>query len=435
MIKRTKRMLVISFDCLSSLDVPFLQSLSQFQSLFKEGAYARQVKTVYPSLTYPCHTTLVTGNYPKKHGIINNTLLQPGRDSPDWNWFRKNIKGTTLYDEAKKAGFTTASLLWPVTGGASIDYNLPEIFPNRPWQSQTFVSLKNGSPLYQWQLNKKFGYIRQGLSQPALDDFVLASAIHTIHSIQPELMFIHFTDLDTQRHMHGFSSPQATDALLRHHLRLENIISALKNMNLYEETTLILLGDHSALDENKAIHVNTAFKDNGLIRINKRGKLKDWKAFCKSCDGSAYIYVKDKNDYDITETVHSILSRLTANPDNGIENIYSATEAASFGADPNCLYMLEASKGFYFLEDCDGEYVKTITREDVCTDKKYTFATHGYSPEKDNYTTFFMAVGPGIQSGQVIPHMHLVDVAPTLAELLGVSLGDTDGRILSELLN
>lgn len=67
-----------------------------------------KVEPIYPSVTYPSHSTIVTGNYPNKHGVVSNTLLQPGRESPDWHWYRKSIQGTTLYDEAHKANLTTA---------------------------------------------------------------------------------------------------------------------------------------------------------------------------------------------------------------------------------------------------------------------------------------------------------------------------------------
>lgn len=86
------------------------------------------VDSVYPSITYPAHTTIVTGRYPCHHGVVNNTKIQPGRKSPDWYWQRKYIRGTTLYDEARSAGMTTAALLWPVTAKAKIHYNVPEIF-------------------------------------------------------------------------------------------------------------------------------------------------------------------------------------------------------------------------------------------------------------------------------------------------------------------
>ena len=83
----TKRIIVISFDCLSALDFPKLTNLTHFRDIiFQKRVYANQVQTIYPSLTYPCHTSIITGNYPKRHGIINNTLIQPGRKSPDWQW-------------------------------------------------------------------------------------------------------------------------------------------------------------------------------------------------------------------------------------------------------------------------------------------------------------------------------------------------------------
>jgi predicted AlkP superfamily pyrophosphatase or phosphodiesterase len=111
-----------------------------------------------------------------------------------------------------------------------------------------------------------------------------------------------------------------------------------------------------------------------------------------------------------------------------------AKEAALKGADTSCDFMVEAKKGYYFLEDFQGGYVKNITREDVKKDKKYTLACHGYSPEKPEYTTIFMAAGKGIRSKTIIPHARLVDEGPTLAALLDLDLGDTDGKIIEELL-
>lgn len=120
MTRLTNHLIVISFDCLSALDFPILQELPHFQELLAHGSYCKNVESIYPSVTYPCHATIVTGKYPNRHGIINNTFLQPGRLSPDWFWQRTYIKGTTLYDAAKKAGLSTAALLWPVTAKAKL---------------------------------------------------------------------------------------------------------------------------------------------------------------------------------------------------------------------------------------------------------------------------------------------------------------------------
>jgi predicted AlkP superfamily pyrophosphatase or phosphodiesterase len=434
MKRLTDHLIVISFDCLSALDVPILEKLPHFQTLMKHGTYVQNVESIYPSVTYPCHTSIVTGNFPNRHGVINNTLLQPGNLSPDWNWYRHCIQGTTLYDEVKKANLTTAALLWPVTGKANIDYNMPEIFANRPWQNQILVSLMNGSPLFQIDLNKRFGHIRNGLNQPELDDFVLESTVHTIKTKKPNLLLVHFTDLDSMRHFHGFSSQESIASIHRHHGRLGRIITALKESGIYDNSTIVVLGDHSALDENKVLNLNVLFNRQELISIDAKGKILNWKAYCKSCDGSAYIYVKDKQDLATLQIVNNLLHSLLDDSESGIERVLTGEEACEKGADPTCAFMVEAKKGYYFLEDYEGEYLKTITENDVKADKKYTLATHGYSPEKESYSTFFMATGKGIRQNAVVSSIRLVDEGPTLARLLGVNLGDTDGRIIEELL-
>jgi predicted AlkP superfamily pyrophosphatase or phosphodiesterase len=433
MTSLTKHLIVISFDCLSSLDFPILQELPHFQDLFTNGSYCKNVETIYPSVTYPCHATIVTGKYPNRHGVINNTLLQPGRPSPDWYWHRHHVLGTTLYDEAKNAGLTTAALLWPVTAKANIDYNMPEIFANRPWHHQIAVSLMNGSSRYQLDMNRRFGHIRNGLSQPELDDFVLESTVQTILTKKPNLLLVHFTDLDTQRHYHGFSSDEAMAAIRRHDVRLGRIIQALKKSGIFEKSTVIALGDHSALDESQAVKPNVLFREHGLIQVDERGAIINWKAYCKSCDGSAYIYLKNDQDFETKKVVQELLQKLIQNKSNGIERVRTGVEASKMGADRHSTFMIEAIRGFYFKEDHQGEYIDLITPEDV-REKRYTIASHGYSPEKEEYTTIFIAAGSGIRKSVMIPAMHLVDEGPTFARLLGLNLGDTDGKVIEEFL-
>ncbi|WP_226674683.1 alkaline phosphatase family protein [Mesobacillus jeotgali] len=434
MTKLTDHLIVISFDCLSEHDVPLLREMPNFKTFIENSSFCTQVETIYPSVTYPCHATIVTGNFPNRHGIVNNTFVQPGRISPDWYWHRSHVKGTTLYDEAKKAGMKTAALLWPVTAKADIDYNMPEIFANRPWHHQIPVSLSNGSPRYQLEMNSKFGHIRNGLSQPELDDFVLEATVETIKTRKPELMLIHFVDLDSQRHMQGFSSEEAIAALHRHDERLGRIMEALKEAGIAENSTLAILGDHSALDESKVVKLNVLFKERGLIQTNSAGKVTDWRAYCKSCDGSAYIYVKNQNDDAAKNLVTDILADLLQDESNGIEAAITGAEANAKGADGTAFRMLEAARGYYFSEAVDGDYIEEVTEQDART-KKYTFACHGYSPEKEGYHTVFFVAGKGIRPGISIKSMHLVDEGPTFARLLGLDLGDTDGSILEGILD
>jgi predicted AlkP superfamily pyrophosphatase or phosphodiesterase len=179
--------------------------------------------------------------------------------------------------------------------------------------------------------------------------------------------------------------------------------------------------------------LNVLFKESGLLEVTKRGKVKNWKAYCKSNDGSAYIYLKDKNDTGTKERVRALLNSLVMNEENGVEFVIDGVEAGRRGADEHAAFMVEARRGFYFTEHLDGNSIDEITEEDVASGK-YTFASHGYSPTKDNYETIFIATGKGIKPNVEIPAMRLIDEGPTFARLLGLDLGRTDGKVIEEIL-
>lgn len=436
--KAPEHVIIISLDGLASLDFDIISGLPNFKDYLRQASYCKKVYSVYPSLTYPAHATIVTGRYPKNHGVINNTLLQPHRKKADWYWYRKYIKGDTLYDKAIDKGLKVAALLWPVTGRSRIQYNMPEIFANRPWQNQIMVSLLSGNPIYQFILNSKFGHLRKGRKGPDLDNFVHASVLYTIKQKKPNLMLIHYTDLDSQRHHHGFHSEEALEALRRHDNRLGDIIATLKTEGIYDNCTIVILGDHSSLDEDKIIKLNVLLEKYGFITLDSDNRIKEWKAISKNSDGSTYIYLKDRNDTETLQKIYELLTDLMVNlhsyglKDSGIEAIYTSAQASSMGADPQCAYMLEAKKGYYFSDELEGDLINELdfTKK---SGLHYTKATHGYNPFKKDYTTMFFAAGKGIKPGVIIDAMSLIDEAPTIAKLLGLDLNNTDGKSIDEL--
>jgi len=431
---KSKYMIIISFDAVSSKDIEILKTLPNFKKIIDGGSLINNVESVYPTLTYPAHATIVTGKYPKNHGIIDNTIFHAGDLNPNWYWFRKGIKGETLYDLAKKKGLSTCSLLWPVTGRSSIKYNLAEIFKVKPHQNQLIQSICAGSLLYQLELNNKFGHIRRGITQPALDDFVIEAAKYTIDKYCPELMFIHFTDVDTNRHHHGYCGKEAIEGLYRHDARLGEIIKALEEKNILNKTDIVALGDHSQIDVSKIIKLNILFKENNLISVNGKGKVLNYEAFCKSLDGSAYIYLKNPKDERIKEKVEELLKRVQENDAQPIEFILKDNEIIDEGADPNASFMIEASKNFYFVDDTEGELIENIKANEVGVINHRHKATHGYSNKKENYGTFFIGYGKDFKKGIVLDTGKLINHGPTLAKVLGVELKDVDGQVVEEIL-
>lgn len=422
--------MVISFDAVGRSDLAFLRTLPNFKSFFEGAAFCPHVNSVYPSLTYPAHTSIVTGKMPKNHGVVNNTKLQPKRKRADWIYQRKYIKGTTLYDEAKKKGIQTAALLWPVVGKSGIKYAVPEVMVTRKWQNQILVNAVNGPVRYQLEINKKFGHLRDGIRQPALDNFIQASALHTIRKYNPGLFFLHLTDVDTNRHIYGVHHEKVREAFVRHDRRLGEIMTALSEINGMDDTCVVILGDHYQKDVEKIAYLNYILQREGLIRT-KNGRIADWQAVAKSCDGSSYIYLKDgaRADDALRKKVRKIVEDLAAREDYGIARIFSGAEAAALGADPSCFLMVEAKDGWVFLDEWEQES-KAVREEKVHA----TRGTHGYLPQEEAYQTFFAAKGCGIRMGVVEREIALWDEGATLAALMGLDLGETDGKVIAEIL-
>ena len=97
--------------------------------LAKEGVFAEGVIGVTPTVTYPSHTTMITGVLPAVHGIPANTILDPaGTSNGEWYRFARDIKVTTLPGVVKARGLKTAGVFWPVSVGMeSLDFNVPEV--------------------------------------------------------------------------------------------------------------------------------------------------------------------------------------------------------------------------------------------------------------------------------------------------------------------
>lgn len=425
-----RRLIIVSLDAVGKKDMEIMLSLPNFSKIVSSGAFCDNVFSVYPSLTYPAHTSIITGKKPDNHRIVANTRFQPSRNNPDWLYKKKYINGTTLVDEAKKAGMTVCSFLWPVMGGAKIEYNIPEVCVTRKYQNQVTACVANGTPLYLLEMQKRFGHIRKGTNQPELDDFLMACAEYTIDKYDPDMMLIHLTDVDTTRHNFGADNENVREALKRHDKRLGELIKWLSSKRSMDNTTFIVLGDHCQRDAHKIVYLNKFLLDKGLLDV-KNGKITDYRVIAKTCDGSTYLYLNPvyRNDSVVLDKVADVINEIFHDERLEIEAVYTSEEAAEMGADGDCLVMFEGKPGIYFLNEFD-----KLTEEVSETCNHKMMSIHGCLPTKEDNITFFSAMGKGIKAGARPKTMRLWDEGPTVARLMGWELSDTDGTVIEDII-
>ncbi|NLY21162.1 MAG: hypothetical protein GXZ08_07775 [Tissierellia bacterium] len=102
-------------------------SLPTINKLIKEGSYVRDgVKSVFPSFTYCCHQSMITGTYPAKHGIEGNKYFDPmGIHNDAWFWYTSD-KVQNLWEQSKNNGYLSVNIGWPTSVMAEADYSIPE---------------------------------------------------------------------------------------------------------------------------------------------------------------------------------------------------------------------------------------------------------------------------------------------------------------------
>ena len=415
------KLLIISLDALNAKDLPHLHTLQNFKQFMDKGSYVKSVDSVYPSLTYCCHTSIITGTYPNRHGIYHNEIANskdPLRQ--EWHWYKKAIQVPTLFDAAKRKNLKTASVLWPVMANAksAIDYNIPEIWSDHG-KSMFSLYIKNGSfsmlPLV--LKNKK---LLNGKKQPELDEFIEAVSTDILVRKKPDLMTIHFTELDTIRHVHGVFSKEAYSVIDKLDKRIGRLIEALKSANIYDTTNIVLLGDHGGNDFDHVVFLNTLFKKEGLSE----------QAYANSAGGSVQIQLSNPTDTKLYSQVQQILADFSSAKDSPIKHFFTREEVlTSHHLDGPYSFILEAKDGYIFRNHTLNEIV--IPREQL---PNSYISDHGFLPEHENLKTLFFAKGPDIRSGVVLEQGCLVDEAPTFAKLLKVALPNIDGHALDALL-
>ena len=93
--------------------------------MLSEGAYAKAVTGILPTVTYPSHTTMLTGVTPSQHGILYNSPFDPfSKNQSGWMWYAEDIKALTLWEAVGKAGGVASSVDWPVSVSAPVKYNI-----------------------------------------------------------------------------------------------------------------------------------------------------------------------------------------------------------------------------------------------------------------------------------------------------------------------
>jgi len=384
----------------------------------QEGAFAEGVEGVIPTVTYPSHTTLVTGVSPAKHGIFSNLTFDPLRENQSgWYWYAEDIRVPTLWDAAARAGWTTASVQWPATVGARITWNIPEF-----WRAGTPDDGKllraSSTPGLLVELESALGPYPRGFGVEA-DELRGRFAERLLEKKRPGLLLLHVIELDHIQHQSGPFSPEALAVLER----LDAVIGSLRaaaDRLAPGRAHIAIVSDHGFARTDMQLNLYAAFRAAGLFTVGERGRISDWTAMPWTSGGAAAIVLKRPTDAATQTQVRLLLEKLAADPANGIDRVLDADALHRRGGFPPASFLVGLRPGWEMASSLTGPVLS----------KRAVGGTHGHLPDLPDLRAAFFLVGPGVPAGRSLGLVDMRDVAPTLASRAGLALPGAEGKAL-----
>ena len=404
------------------MKVPYLRTL------VRDGAYADGVVGIWPTVTYPSHTTLITGVWPVEHGIYNNLEFDPQQHySGAWNWYAPLIRVPTLWKAAHQAGLRTASVGWPVSVGATdVDYLIPEYWRSadpsggsgtlNPADRLLIAGLSRPAALIE-QLQPTAGEYMMGNDTSINGDEVKTRyTIEILRKMKPAFMTLHLSSLDETQHAHGPFSAEA-DADLE---ALDGMMARLTKAAVAADPSavVVLVSDHGFMDITHLVNLYIPFLQAGLIDATitpatKAPVIGSWKAEPWLAGGMAAVVLHDPNDRATEQQVKAMLDKLAADPANGIAQILDRDAIKQRGAFPDAAFLVVLKPGYYTGQGTSGDLVTVIPT---------TRGSHGFSPEYPEMHSSFFAVGAGIAQNRNLGVVDMRQIAPTVAQILKVQM-------------
>lgn len=384
------------------------------RKLMQGGTHANGVNSVLPSMTYPSHTTIVTGVQPVKHGVYFNNMFEPNGPTGKMYWNDSSIHVPTIWDAAEKKGMKVAALFWPVSADAPVQYNIPDVGSMGETVRENY-----SRPAGLVDVLKKEVFDNTDKINYGKDHNVARIAAYVIAKDKPNLMTIHFFSVDHYEHMQGRQGDSVRMAVKDADSSVGIVVDALKKAGIWDKTVIIVTGDHGFVDVKTSVSPNVWLVKAGLITDVKKD---DWKAQFFSVGGSTFLYLKDRNDKETLAKVQEVLAALPEE-DKKLFRVIDRAKLDAIGGNPLVEFALSGENGASFGNAMTGEAVKPGHG-----------GTHGYFPDFHEIQTGYVVYGPGIKKGGVIAEMNQRDQAAIVAKLLGLSLPTIEGKVPAGLL-
>lgn len=411
--------LLVSIDGLRPGDVLEAEArglkVPNLRRFLREGIYATGVTGILPTVTYPSHTTIITGVAPAGHGIVNNTTFDPTLiNYAGWFWYSSDLTARTLWDAAHEAGLSTANVHWPVSVGArNVTWNLPQIWRSGHPDDRKLLSALATPGLVAGLEHDCGGPYADGIDESVAGDANRTRfAVELIRTRKPGFTTVYLAGLDHEEHTSGPGSAASHAALEA----IDDMVGALvaAEQATHPDALIVVVSDHGFAATDTEINLARPFIDAGLITVSDQGKITGWEAMPWPSGGAIAIVLARPTDAVLRGKVAALLERLRADPAARIAAVLDAAGVEAAGGNPQASFYVNLGAGA--LAGPWRGAAEPLTRPAV------TKGMHGYFPTVPEMNSAFLALGPKVAKGRNLGQIDMRAIAPTLAAAMNAKL-------------
>jgi len=408
--------------------------MPNLSALGQRGVVFANHHSVYPTVTRVNSSSISTGAYPERHGLLGNSVFFP-RVNPSAfldTGQRDNLEkiqtdqdgvlltaatlgevlqsnGQTLLAVGSGTSGSTFLLNHKVAGGAVLhtEFALPEAM-----QTRTIAELGQAPPQ---------AHPNDARNHRAVEAFLKIG----LSTVKPSVTMMWLSDPDTTAHALGMGHPTTIEALKRVDAELRNIQDGLRAQGVLDQYNIWVTSDHGFATYTGATDVRAMVKPFA-------GTLSDGSP--RIVNGDSAIYVRDGNRQVISQIVRLLQEA------SGIGAIF--TRAATPGSLDGWVDGTLSFDAVRWSHARSGEILYSPNWTDnrnahgiAGTSASNGVAGHGSSSPFEVHNTL-IAAGPDIKQGATVdvPSGN-VDFAPTFLHMLGLSRPSSmQGRPLLEAL-
>ena len=394
-------------------------TMPMLAALAARGVAADGMRPVAPGASQPAHATLLTGREPAAHGIGAARPMGPLGASRQGSREASAMKARTLFDAAREAGVRSAAIGWPATAGAPVDQLFPALFPARV--GETSLGLLEGTASADLlAAARRLGAEQPeaGYPGPVRDQLLVDIACEALDGTPaPRLLLLHLSQTAAPLGRDGPGSAAVRAAFASVDRQLARLVVCLEETGKLASAALVVVGDVAFQPVHTLVRPNAALDAAGLLVPTTGGGagVQRWDAWVRTSGGSGLVHARTQEDAVLARRALGEVAR-----ESGAFRVVSAEELLALGVDREAWFGLEALPGYVLGDATSGPLLRPSPVRGAA----------GYLADAPDRRPGFVAWGVGVRERIRIPALSQVDVAPTVARLVGLALPETDGRVL-----